>query len=728
MLETARTILERLQGLGDVRDLDEMKAKARDKGGVAERYAQVHSNADALHKAADHLRFDLLLRLKDLPTIWREMQAALEPFYVLASPDWTKLEYRFGMLDPSRGRQLRDEVDELMFLWVNAVVQRLSAGEPTPERSAKEQEIVVFALDACDRAIGFAASKAPWVALRARLVRLRRDGDGGRSPDEDRSPAAGEPGEEVSEKSALAAFEWAWLHYPDGQLGRSIAWMRHAVRLRADDYWYQFFLAYLEDLAGHSDEALEHYSIAAALQPRSPFVRFSRARIYRSKGRWQNALDDFNVAFDGLRGTPEARRVSLERGVLFQTMGDFGRARAEYKLVTRDDAHDVYGRAARLNRANLDADSGEFDRALAEYDALLMEDLVDPVVRHSRAILELRTGRASLADRDLSALLERPGIAAKDRVDYLAERAQARLLMGRAGEAVADAGEARRLQRNPARDRLTQRALLAARRYEQLQIDRPEDVALLPLRGDRLEAELRAAVAALGPIAAGRDGAAFRAGLTRASILAALGEPREALLAANRATILSPYSAEARLVRARVMISAGDRASARTEVERTLILHPDHPGLFELRGCLRLSTSDPSGALEDFDRAISLGSSEGVHVRKASALLALGRDRAALAEWSLALRRDPELPEAFLGRARTHFLLRQWDLGLADLEQAAAWAHADPRVEVSVALSYLQCLPVRFDRLPRMLVHFRRAVDGYWHSIQGRYHLTASLP
>src|SRR5262249_32668452 len=178
----------------------------------------------------------------------------------------------------------------------------------------------------------------------------------------------------------------------------------------------------------------------------------------------------------------------------------------------------------RLNRANLLADSGQFEAARAEYDALLAEDLRDPVVRHSRAILELRMGQPGLADRDLSALLSLSSIDAKDRVDYLAERAQARLLLGRAADAVTDAGEARRRRRSPAHDRLAQRALLAARRYDQLHLDRPEDVALLPLRGLGLDAELRAAAEVLGRIAAGRDGAAFRAGQTRAAILAALGE------------------------------------------------------------------------------------------------------------------------------------------------------------------------------------------------------------
>src|SRR5262249_12937832 len=61
VMQTARTIVERLRGLSDVRDLDDMRALARDKGGLAARYAEVYSNARALHAAADRLRFELLL-------------------------------------------------------------------------------------------------------------------------------------------------------------------------------------------------------------------------------------------------------------------------------------------------------------------------------------------------------------------------------------------------------------------------------------------------------------------------------------------------------------------------------------------------------------------------------------------------------------------------------------------------------------------------------------------
>jgi tetratricopeptide (TPR) repeat protein len=409
--------------------------------------------------------------------------------------------------------------------------------------------------------------------------------------------------------------------------------------------------------------------------------------------------------------------------------GDFTKARAEYDRLTAQDATDEFGRAARLNRANLDADSGEFDRARAEYDALLAEDLLDMAARHSRAILELRMGQASLAERDLDALMSMPGLGAKIRGECLAERAQARLLLGKASDALADACGALRIRPGSGYDRLVQRAALAARRYDQLRISRPESVALLPLRGTRLDAELRDAAAELGRIVAVGEESAFGAGLTRAAILAGLGDSRAARAAADRAVLLARgCSAEASLVRARVLSFGGDRRGASAEVQHALALFPDEPRLLELRGSLRLAEGDARGAIADYDRASpASGPRDEVHFAKAEAFFALGDYQAAVTEWSLALRRDPELPEAYLGRARSYFLLHDWDQGLADLEQAAAWAHGDPRIEAAVAASYLQCLPRRRDRLPRFLVHLRRAADDFWHSLDGRFQLAAGL-
>ena len=110
----------------------------------------------------------------------------------------------------------------------------------------------------------------------------------------------------TDESSALACYQWGLLCDRDHRAGAAIDWLQRAARLQWNNYWYQFLLAFLEDKAGYVDDALKNYSVAAALKPESPGVRFSRARLYRSKGRWDWAVEDLKNALEKLSGRPEA--------------------------------------------------------------------------------------------------------------------------------------------------------------------------------------------------------------------------------------------------------------------------------------------------------------------------------------------------------------------------------------------------------------------------------------
>jgi tetratricopeptide (TPR) repeat protein len=724
---TMSSLTDRLRALHFGPNLDEMQIQARNKRKLAERFARTRNDADRLFQTAERLRFHLLLNgNRDLTKVWQEIRNAFAPFFVLASPDWTQLDYVLEPLDARCLDRLRIEVNELLFFWIDTVDQFRSSSDPGAGNAAwlkQERQRIANLIEICDRALTFAEPKEPWRALRACLEQSRHDRVS--LPAKMSSLGGpffeGEPHQIRDERSALASFQWALLSLRADRRPRAIQWMRHAVRIEQDNYWYQYFLAYIEDQSGLMDEALNHYSIAVALKPKSPWVRFSRARLYRSKGLWSSAIEDMNTALDELQDRPEARQVRLELGYVYQELGDFARARDEYDDVTKSDDKDSYARAARLNRANLDAESGQVDRARDEYDALLSLDFGDSAVRQSRAILELRMGQAGLAEKDLSALLEM-GFRLKHPGEVLAARALARLLSGRTAAALEDASEARRVYPCPAHERLWQRALLAARRFDALQFDRPEAMTLLPIGGRRLDADLRVAADGLARLAAGRDEAAYRATLTRAIILAALGDENAAVTAAGRALALSPFSPYAYLIRARIHSFRGDRGAALADVERGLAIRLDEPGLIELHGALLQAAGNPRGALQDYNRAIACCELDGIHIRKASALVAVGEYNEAVVEWSMALRRDPELPEAFLGRARSHILLGHSDLALADLEQAASWAHSDPRIEVAIVASYLRCLGDRPDRLPRFLNLTRRAAHDVWRSLDQRNH------
>ena len=622
-------------------------------------------------------------------------------------------------------------------------------------RAKQDKELIEKAVAICEGALVWAQPKGPWLALKTRL-KTRLTGIPAKK-DRDAVDFPGEPSSFIDERSALACFQWGLLCCREKEYNRATEWLKRAVRLESNNYWYYYFLAFLEDKNLDVDAALNHYSVASALRPDVPQVQFSRARLYRSKGRWDLAIEDLKGALNDLAGRPEARQVQLELGYVYQELGDFALARKQYDEVIDKDPLSAVARAARLNQANMDAESGLIDRARDEYDALISCDPNDTSARFSRALLELRLGQAERSEKDLTALLEMsPKIRNMDEV--LAARALARLMLGRALDAFADASEAVRQQPYPAHERLRQRTLLAARRFDLLQLDRPDEVARLPLGGPRLRLDLQAAASGLERLAQSRKDETFRASLAEAVILAALGEQKAAVAVATRAVNVSPYSPRAFLIRARVRSHGGDARGAWEDVARGLKVQSNEPGLLELRGELRAAAGERRrarrgasqaaagehpralveleadaqehrGALDDLNLAIASGAMDHVHIHKASSLVALGEIDKAIIEWGLALRRDPELPEAFLGRAQAQILRSQWDLALADLEQAASWAHSDPKIELRIVGAYFLCLEQRPGRWRRWLTLAARTArhihgvlatnPGRWRKIEG---------
>jgi eukaryotic-like serine/threonine-protein kinase len=709
---------DKLKIFDSPKNLDELKTRARAKSALADRTDKTRRDADELFKTADGLRFRLHLgEGGELVRAFEDLQRALVPFYVLRNEDWTKLNHTLPLLDPDRRERILTEVNELLFLWMLQIDERLdSIPDPRDMKAVMaDRDAVETALKICKKALVWVEPKEPWLAMESRLKaqEARRPGLTASPGVAIAAHAVPDPGAMASEPSALACFQWGALSLREQRLDRAVDWLRRAAQLDSKNHWYRYFLADLEDKAGAVDEALKDYSIAITHRPDSPWVQFSRARLYRSKGRWDIALDDMISALTMLTGRPEAAKIQLELGYLYYELGDFPLARTQYDSVIALDPTGPYGPAARLNRANIDAESGSIEAALREYDALLLEDYNDRSARFSRAILELRQGQAERALIDCDALLEM-GNKLENPHEVQTTRALALLLLGRPAEAMADATVAQRAQPSPTHERLRQRTILAARRLDLLQLDWPEEMALLPLGGRRLDADLRTAVAGLERLARTNRDETFRASLTLAVILAAQGRHDLAVAAANRALLVSPSAPRGYLIRARVCAFSGNYQKAREDIDRGLAIQHNEPGLLELRGVLRARAGDHKGALEDYNLALNYGAVDRVHLRRAASLVALGLDSAAVQEWSLALRRDPELPEAFLGRARSHINLRHWDMALADLEQAASWAHSDPRVELGIMWSYFQCLEERPDRRSRFRDLAWRAASDLW--------------
>ncbi len=714
-------VVQKLKTFDSPMTLEEYRIHAREKSQIADRIDQTRNQADAFFDAADGLRFRLQLDERDeLPRTFEDLQKAILPFYVLKSDDWTKLDHTLTLLDPTRRERIVPEVNELLFLWMVQIEEGLeSRPDPNdPQAVAADRDAVEFAIKTCKKALVWVEPKSPWLVMQTRFLAHQAARSGALRRLEPRSakPVAVEPVSTNSEHSPLACFQWGLLASRDQRLPRAMEWLRRATQLESNNHWYQYFLAYLEDRAGSMDEALRDYSVAIATRPSSPWVRFSRARLYRAKGRWDLANEDLTQALEMLAGRPEAAKVELELGYLYYELGNFPAARREFNNVIRVNPRGIYGPAARLNLANIDAESGAIERARQEYDSLLAEDFGDTSARFSRALLELRQRQAQRALIDCDTLLKM-GKDLKNPGDVLTTRAMALLLLNRPEEAIVDATRAHRDQPSPTRERLRQRMILAARRLDLLQLDDPAEISLLPVGGDRLAVDLRAAAQGLERFARANPRETFRASLVLAVILAAQSRPAAAVEAATWALRASPDSPRALLIRARVQLFAGHIEGARADIERGLAIQFNEPGLLELRGVLHARDGDHRAALEDFDTAIAWGARDGVHQHKAAALVALGRDFQAVQEWSLALRRDPELAEAYLGRARSHIKLRQWDMALADLEQAASWANSDFKVELGIVFPYFQCLRTRPERVPRFLAIALRAANDLWGSI-----------
>ncbi len=654
----------------------------------------IRDKADELDKDGERLRFALLGFGGDAKLACRRVESALARFSVCDDRDWMRRPIE--RLDQPRRDRLIEEVNELLFLWAFAL-DREWPRDPSAARQARR---------ICDVAMAFATPAGPWRAIRARC-----DATLAGEP-----PPFQVPDRTEGETSARGCFQWALLRELEGRKEETVAWLERATLLQPSDYWSQFYLGDYHRRLGQNGRAMEHYQAAVALRPDSPWARCNRAILYHERGDWDRALDDLNRALASPQGA-DLLEARLNLGLVKQALGDDAGARAAFDSVIAVGRDNPFARAGRLDRAKLDIDAGAVDRAWGEYDALLAEDPRDAPARLSRAWLALQFGPAAQCEADLTILLRQVPEQADE---LLARRALARLALGRPGDAEADAAGAYRRRPSPSRERLWVRTLLALGRVEDLSwLSRPDDLTILPGGGPSLWADLRGAAERLRALAGGdRDVAArSRSHRTRAVLLSALNDPA-AQAEADRAIAMAPESADAYLVRARVRRRSGDRRAALADVESALDLVPGDPRLLELRGILKTESGNPEGALIDLDRAILRGAPGTVRMPRALALMALGRDEAAVRDWSLALDHDPEDAAAYLGRARALIRLRLHVRARSDLEEAAVWAAENPTLLPRITAAYALCLGSRLDRFPRWLGLARRAWSGWIASVR----------
>lgn len=682
----------------------ELRQQARTRQLLAERTYRFREVAEAFPALIEPLRFRLVGFGADLPAVSSEIQRVLLPFHVFEPGDWFNRPDIINDLDEPRRSRLVREVNELLFLWAVALVE------------TREPETLTQAVRLCDKALEFASPPGPWHALRDQAVaRL-----------EDRVTTPAGPGSEITgssdELSAVGCFEWGYLRFHDRKRESAQACLKKAVNLDPGNAWYRFCLGLVfEDPAGrNTTEPLRHYDAALALQPKSPWVRYSRARVYRSRGAWEWAIEDFQRALSDLHELPPQyrdrqfeARTRLELGLARQSLGDYAGAREEYDRVIASDGSGPFSRGARANQAKLDADSGDISAAVREYERLLVSDPADRSARFSLALIALRAGEPEQAERVLTELLSKVNYPDADAFAY---RAVARLSLGRGEDALADADAAVRRSSSPNRERIRTRVRIALGRIGEIHPSRPEELLALPLNGRPLRRDLRSFADRLAQVGAfGErvdDPRILDALLTRAVVLSALGVGAAEQIA-SRAVMIAPESSRALLTRAWIRRHSGKVVGAREDLESARALDPNDVRVWELSGRLRLDVGDANEALAELSSAIHKGA-DGVTIRstRARALIALNDPAAALIDWAAVLELDPDDPDAYLGRAETFLALKEWDQALADLEQAASWTEGRPGLSLRITWGFLRVVPSRPNLLPRVFTQLRSTLSS----------------
>ncbi|HSX19544.1 MAG TPA: tetratricopeptide repeat protein [Gammaproteobacteria bacterium] len=193
--------------------------------------------------------------------------------------------------------------------------------------------------------------------------------------------------------------------------------------------------------------AVEDFSNALKLVPKSPNVLYARALAYREESMLDNAVNDLNAAIDAQKGFADAYNT---RGLIYVDQGNFSGAQDDYNnaILANPKFTDAY-----FNQGTLYMRLKKYDEAKASFTKAISasvppnnatpDDLSSMKVKLMQAYINLATAELLLNDLP-AALKDATYVVTNDpkNVQALRVRSQIYDRMGNSAAAVADTAAA----------------------------------------------------------------------------------------------------------------------------------------------------------------------------------------------------------------------------------------------------------------------------------------------
>jgi len=155
-----------------------------------------------------------------------------------------------------------------------------------------------------------------------------------------------------------------------------------------------------EERNGECEKALDEYSQALRIDPKSKLAHEFRGRILRDAGKTDDAFNDFSEA---IRLDPNNHGAFVGRGLIDLSRKDFDQAIEDFSEAVRTDPDSASSYA---NRGLAYAYKRDFEQALINYDAALRLDPSDARALANRAGLYSQQKDFDRAIQDLTAAIQ----------------------------------------------------------------------------------------------------------------------------------------------------------------------------------------------------------------------------------------------------------------------------------------------------------------------------------